>query len=159
MISFIWAQDKNGVIGKNGTMPWHIPTDLNFFKKMTMNKPLVFGRKTFVGMGSRLLKGREMILLTKDNTYHKEGVKILSDIQPILEESKKKEIMIGGGSEIFSLFYPYVDRLIVTFLNAEFEGETKIPVFDYALFHLIHKEYFLDEKSKVSGYFCIYDRN
>jgi dihydrofolate reductase/thymidylate synthase len=89
MLIAIWAQDKNGLIGKDNHLPWHLPNDLRFFKEMTLEHTLVMGRKTFEGMGGRPLPRRQTIVLTHDKDYHAENVLIMHSLEEVLDFDKK----------------------------------------------------------------------
>lgn len=113
MLIAIWAQDKNGLIGKDNKLPWYLPNDLKFFKNNTINNTLVMGRKTFEGMGGRPLPDRETIILTKDPNYKAENVKILHSIDEVIGLANRQStpVFVGGGTEIFRALLPHFDYL------------------------------------------------
>ncbi|MGY3749467.1 dihydrofolate reductase [Vagococcus acidifermentans] len=133
MIAAIWAQDEQGLIGKNHKLPWYLPNDLKFFKKMTENNTVVMGRKTFEGMDSKLLPNRQTIILTHKPDYHVEGALVMHSIQEVLDYAEKFEgiTFITGGGEIYKLFLPYTDVLYRTFIKHTFEGDTYFPYIDW----------------------------
>ncbi|MBM7584255.1 dihydrofolate reductase [Bacillus pakistanensis] len=141
MISFVWAMDQNGVIGKNNSLPWHLPADLKFFKETTMGHPIVMGRKTYESIG-KPLPGRENIVLTRDASYKAEGCIVFHEVEDILHyaDEKEVEVMVTGGAEVFKMFLPFVDRLYVTKIYASFEGDTYIPKIPWEKFSLISNE-------------------
>ena len=126
MLSAVWAQDKNGVIGLNGTLPWHMPADLKFFKETTINHTIVMGRTTFEGMGRRILPNRHTIVLTRDQDYKSPGAQIMHDIQEVVEYAahKSEPVYVIGGAVVFKDLLPYFDQLVCTRIDGEFEGDT-----------------------------------
>lgn len=91
MLAAIWAQDENGLIGKEDRLPWRLPNDLKFFKQMTEANTLVMGRKTFEGMGSRPLPNRQTIVLTRDSSYKAEGVHVMHSVEDVLALEKETD--------------------------------------------------------------------
>jgi len=129
-ISLIAAMSRNRVIGKDGQLPWHLPGDLAFFKKMTRGKPIIMGRKTCESLG-RPLPGRKNIVLTRDPGFVADGFVLVADPEAALAAATPaEEVMICGGSSIYALFLPRADRLILTLVDAEVEGDTFFPEFD-----------------------------
>ena len=129
-ISLIAAMSRNRVIGKAGQLPWHLPGDLAFFKKMTRGKPIIMGRKTCQSLG-RPLPGRKNIVLTRDPGFVAEGFVLVADPEAALAAAAPaEEVMICGGSSIYALFLPRAHRLILTLVDAEVEGDTFFPEFD-----------------------------
>lgn len=128
MISLIVAMDKHRLIGRDNQLPWHLPQDLAYFKKVTMNHKIIMGRKTFESIG-RPLSGRENIIVTRDLTYSQEGCTILHSIDEILELSSRsdEELFVIGGAEIFKEILPVSDRLYITEIDDVFEGDTYFP--------------------------------
>ncbi|MGM9966299.1 MAG: dihydrofolate reductase [Rummeliibacillus sp.] len=130
MISLIVAYDENRVMGYNNKMPWHLPGDLAYFKKTTMGKPMIMGRKTFESIG-KALSGRTNIVITRDPNYKAEGIVVAHSFEEALEIAKKeeKEIMVIGGEQIFRLALPIADVLYVTKIQHTFQGDTFFPKF------------------------------
>ncbi|MBU7593196.1 dihydrofolate reductase [Metabacillus halosaccharovorans] len=128
MISLIVAMDKHRLIGRDNQLPWHLPQDLAYFKKVTMYHKIIMGRKTFESIG-RPLPGRENIIVTRDSTYSQEGCTILHSIEEILELSSRsdEELFVIGGAEIFKEILPVSDRLYITEIDDVFEGDTYFP--------------------------------
>lgn len=133
MISFLWAQDRKGVIGYNNELPWRLPEDLKYFKETTMGHPIVMGRKTYESIG-KPLPGRENIVLTRDPDFQASGCLVFQSKAQLLNwiENQDLEVFITGGAEIFGLFMDEVDRLYVTQINDEFEGDTYFPIIDWS---------------------------
>lgn len=160
MISLLVAMDKNNVIGKDNTLPWHLPADLAYFKKVTMGHPIVMGRKTFDSIG-RALPGRENIVITRDVNYHAEGITVIHSIDEILSmrDKTENEIFVIGGAEIFNAILPYSDRLYITEIEAEFEGDTYFPTFDRSAWKLISEEKGpKNEKNPYDYSFLVYEK-
>lgn len=127
MISLIVAHDKNRVIGYENKMPWHLPGELKYFKETTMGKPMIMGRKTFESIG-RPLPGRRNIIITRNKDYHAEGIELASSLEEAIQMARDaEEIMIIGGEQIFKLAMENADRLYITHIEHEFEGDTYFP--------------------------------
>ena len=128
MISLLVAHDPDRVIGANNDLPWHIPEDLAYFKKMTMGKAMVMGRKTYESIG-KPLPGRLNIVVTRNMDFSAEGVVVVHDLSEAIEKAKEynDEVMIIGGSEIFRMTLGIADRLYITFIQKHFEGDTFFP--------------------------------
>jgi len=132
-IALIAAVARNGVIGRDGTLPWRIPSDMAFFKRTTMGKPIVMGRKQFESVG-RPLPGRTNIVVSRQEGYQPEGVLVFSDFAAALDHAKSiaaadgaSEVMIIGGGEIYALALPHADRLYLTEVDLDAEGDTRFP--------------------------------
>ncbi|WP_449536640.1 dihydrofolate reductase [Ferdinandcohnia sp. Marseille-Q9671] len=160
MISLLLAMDKNQLIGKDNDLPWRLPADLAYFKRVTMGHPIIMGRKTYDSIG-RPLPGRENIIVTRDKTYHAEGCKVIHSIEEIvtLSENTEQELFVIGGAEIFKEILPYSDRLYITEIEEEFEGDTYFPAFDKADWKVISKEKGIkDEKNQYDYTFLVYEK-
>ncbi len=147
----IWAQDEKGVIGKEDRLPWHLPAELKHFKETTLNHAILMGRVTFDGMGRRLLPKRETLILTRNPEEKIDGVATFYDVQSVLDwyQAQDKNLYILGGKQIFQLFEPYLDEIIVTQIHAQVEGDTYFPEdFDLNSFETVEsKSYSKDEKN------------
>jgi len=131
-IVFYLARADNGVIGKDGRLPWHISADLRRYKAMTMGKPMVMGRRTFESFGGPL-PGRRHIVLTRSPGWSAEGAEIARDKSEALAlAGDVPEIAIVGGTEVFRLFLPDADRIELTEVHLDAEGDTSVPPFDPA---------------------------
>ncbi len=127
VISLIVAMDRRGVIGANGGLPWHLPEDLKNFKRITLGKPIVMGRKTHDSIG-RVLPGRENIVLTRDKGFTAPGCTVLHGADAVLEHCRGvEEIMIMGGADLYAQFMPKAGRIYLTEIHGEFEGDTHFP--------------------------------
>ena len=147
----IWAEAHNHVIGKNHTMPWHLPAELAHFKKTTMGSAILMGRVTFDGMNRRCLPGRETLILTRNPEESIEGALVFQNVEQVLDwyQNQDKNLYIIGGKQIFQLFEPYLDEIIVTQIHAQVEGDTYFPEdFDLTAFETVaSKSYSKDEKN------------
>ncbi|WP_462411942.1 dihydrofolate reductase [Neobacillus sp. Marseille-QA0830] len=160
MISFIVAMDKNGVIGNENQLPWHLPEDLKFFKRMTMGHPIAMGRKTHVSIG-RVLPGRENIVITRQPGFQCEGCTVFYSVEEFVQYSRKYdgEIFVIGGAEIFKETVPYADRLYMTLINEQFEGDTFFPKLEIKDWQLVSCEKGIkDEKNPYDYEFRTYYR-
>ena len=131
-IELIVAVARNGVIGRDGAMPWRLPTDLKHFKRQTMGMPIVMGRKTFESIG-RALPGRRSIVVTRDPNYRAEGCEVAGGIDEALalaSEGSPERVCVIGGAEIYRQTMDRADRLIVTEVDAEPDGDTVLPPID-----------------------------
>jgi len=160
MISFIVAMDKNNVIGYQNKLPWHIPNDLRFFKETTMGHTIVMGRKTFESIG-RVLPKRKHIVLTTSKKSFPEGVEVVSNIEEIIQLSKKseEELFVIGGGVIFKQMLYYADRLYVTVIDESFPGDVYFPEISKDDWKETSKEKGVkNEANPYDYYFIQYDR-
>jgi dihydrofolate reductase len=129
-VSIIVAVAENGVIGRGGALPWHLPDDLKRFKQLTMGHAVVMGRKTWESIG-RPLPGRQMIVVTRQGDYQPEGVKVagsVDDALAIARTAGDNECFIIGGAEVYRQTLPKADRIYLTIVLAEIEGDTYFPI-------------------------------
>lgn len=136
-LCLIVAVSRNGVIGRDNQLPWHLPEDLKFFKSVTMGKPILMGRKTFDSIG-RPLPGRTNIVITRDPQWHSAGVEVAQSLEAALQLGREachaagaEEIMVIGGEQIYRMSLPLADRLYLTQVDAEIEGDAYFPVVDF----------------------------
>ncbi|MBA4537777.1 dihydrofolate reductase [Bacillus aquiflavi] len=161
MISLIWAMDENRVIGKENKLPWHISEDLKFFKRVTMGHPIAMGRKTYESIG-KPLPGRENIVITRNQHFTCQGCTVFSTIDELIAYGKGKadEIFVIGGAEIFKEVLPFADRLYVTMIHHQFEGDTYFPLFSLEDWTLIKREQGpKNEKNPYDYEFLFYERS
>jgi dihydrofolate reductase len=132
-LALIVARADNGVIGREGGMPWHLSGDLKFFKAQTLGKPVVMGRKTFQSIG-RPLPGRPNLVITRDPGFRPEGVEVFAELADALARARALaagsgagEIMIVGGGQIYDLTLPMARRVYLTEVHANPEGDTNFP--------------------------------
>ncbi|ANX13443.1 dihydrofolate reductase [Fictibacillus arsenicus] len=157
MISFVVAMDENRAIGKDNDLPWYLPNDLKHFKKTTMGKPIVMGRKTYESIG-KPLPGRENIVVTRDQSYEAEGTTIVHSVDEVLQINAE-EICVIGGSEIFKQFLPVADRLYITEIHHTFEADTYFPELnDNEWKEVSRTEGIVDEKNKYPHELVVYEK-
>ena len=125
-IVIVVARARNGTIGRDGTLPWHIPADLKRFKALTMGSAMVMGRKTFESLPG-LLPGRRHIVLTRDPSWSAPGAEVEHDVDRALVVAGDGPLSVIGGAEIFGLFLPLATRVELTEVLADYEGETAMP--------------------------------
>ncbi|HEU4626654.1 MAG TPA: dihydrofolate reductase [Steroidobacteraceae bacterium] len=130
LISHVVAMARDGVIGRDNTMPWHLPDDLKHFKAVTMGKPMLMGRKTFESIG-KPLPGRTTLVLTRDPAWHAQGVVVVRSLDEALQRvADAPELCVVGGAEIFSLTLPITQRIHLTRIHANIPGDTVYPTLD-----------------------------
>jgi dihydrofolate reductase len=125
-ITLIVARAQNGVIGRDGTLPWHIPADLRRFKALTMGSVMVMGRKTFESLPG-VLPGRRHVVITRDRLWQAEGAEVTHDADEALRLADGEPVSVIGGAEIFALFLPLADRIELTEVLADIPGDTRLP--------------------------------
>lgn len=148
----IAAMANNRVIGADNKMPWHLPADLQHFKKITTGKPIIMGRKTFESIG-RPLPGRRNIVITRNTNYTVSGAEVVTTPEAALTLVKdEKEVMIIGGGNIYQQFLNYADRLYLTFIALDVEGDTQFPDYLKAANWEVQEEMLntRDDKNKYS---------
>lgn len=128
-IAAIWAEDKNGLIGLDDHLPWHLPAELQHFKETTLNQVILMGRKTFDGMQRRVLPHRVTIVLTSNQLFTSDDVVVLHSREETLRwyESQDKDLYIIGGREIFKLFANDITEFYQTVVDGEFIGNIYMP--------------------------------
>jgi dihydrofolate reductase len=128
VIIFYLARADNGVIGRDGALPWRLPADLQRFKALTMGKPMIMGRKTFAGFASPL-PGRRHIVLTRDYDWSADGAEVAHSPAAALALAGEGDVAVIGGAEIFALFLPDADRVELTEVHADPVGDAVVPAF------------------------------
>lgn len=159
-LSLIVAMDRNQVIGKDNRLPWHIPEDLKRFKALTMGHPIVMGRKTFESIG-RVLPGRTNIVVSRRLDYvAPAGVTVVHSIPAALREAgKAEEVFVIGGRELYDYALQVADRLHVTEVDGTFDGDTRFPPLDQALWKETAREHRAVPGAGYAGYdFVTYER-
>ncbi|HEY6125092.1 MAG TPA: type 3 dihydrofolate reductase [Steroidobacteraceae bacterium] len=140
MITLIVAVADNGVIGRDNALPWHLPEDLKRFKRLTMGKPMIMGRKTFESIG-KPLPGRLNIVVTRDTNYQREGVAVVHGAEAAIAAAvNAPEVMVIGGADLFRLFLPMAGRVHLTRVHAEIHGNVMWPALDNRQWEVIEAE-------------------
>ncbi|WP_225422996.1 dihydrofolate reductase [Companilactobacillus jidongensis] len=161
IISFVWAEDQNHVIGKNGTLPWSMPNDLKHFRDVTAHHTIVMGRKTYESFPNGPLPNRLNIVISRNSDYQvPESVVVLTDKNRLSDYVQDdEEVMVIGGASIFEMFKDEVDRLYLTRIDHEFDGDVKMIDLDYNKFKLTEKkEGAVDDKNIYPYTFETYDK-
>ena len=122
-ITLVVARATNGVIGRDGGLPWRISADLKHFKRLTTGTAMIMGRRTFDSLPG-LLPGRRHIVLTRDRDWSAEGAEVVHNVDEALSLAGEEPVSIIGGAEIFELFLPLADRLEITDVRGEILGDT-----------------------------------
>jgi dihydrofolate reductase len=130
-VTLVVARAGNGVIGKDGAMPWHISGDLRRFKRLTMGTVMIMGRRTFESLPG-LLPGRRHIVLTRDPAWRAPGAEIARSAEEALALAADSPVSVIGGADIFALFEPNADAVELTEVHGEHDGDTRLAPFDLA---------------------------
>jgi dihydrofolate reductase len=151
IVTLVVAVADNGVIGRDNALPWHLPEDLKRFKRITMGKPIVMGRKTFESIG-KPLPGRLNIVLTRDANYRRGGVTVVHDVEGALRAAEvAEEIMVIGGSDLFRLFLPRATSVHLTRVHGDVAGDVFWPALDDKEWLVTEREAFAaDERHAYS---------
>lgn len=138
-ITLILARAANGVVGADGAMPWHIPADLRRFKRLTMDRPMIMGRRTFESLPA-LLGGRRHIVLTRDKQWSEDGAEAAHSVADALRMANAPHVMVIGGAEIYRLFLPIADRIELTEVELAPAGDARIDAPDPAEWEEVARE-------------------
>jgi len=160
ILSMIVAHADNRIIGKENDMPWHLPADLAYFKKTTLGKPVVMGRKTYESIG-RPLPGRQNIVISRDKNYQAQGIETATSVeQALMLAGDVEEVMVIGGGAIYAHCLPAADRLYITHINGAIDGDTQFPFYSVSTDwkKMSSEKYCADEKNAFDLDFCIYQR-
>ncbi|MCO5145972.1 MAG: dihydrofolate reductase [Aquamicrobium sp.] len=144
-IRLVVAVAENGVIGRDGGMPWRLSTDMKRFKATTMGKPVVMGRKTWESFPKRPLPGRHNVVITRDPAYAAEGASVAASLEDALALARAEgaqEVCVIGGGEIYAAALPLADSLDVTHILVEIDGDTRFPAIDPAIWREASSENF-----------------
>jgi dihydrofolate reductase len=163
IVSFLAAMDRNLVIGNEKGIPWHLPADLKRFRRLTLGKPIVMGRKTFEHIG-RVLDQRTNIVLTRKLDYRPEGVLIAgSMVDAIRQAGVVPELVVIGGGEVFQAALPLVSRMYLTFVEGNFAGAAYFPATiqtppGYKWTPASHEQFPADDKNPLSHQFVVVEK-
>ncbi|EPE2694108.1 type 3 dihydrofolate reductase [Vibrio alginolyticus] len=158
IISMIAAMADNRIIGKDNQMPWHLPADFAWFKRCTMGKPVLMGRKTYESIG-RPLPGRLNIVISRDETLKIEGVTTVTSIEQALDVAGDvEEVMIIGGGAIYASCLPMANKLYVTHIEAVIDGDTQFPDWGDQFKETYSEMYQADEKNAYNMRFTVLEK-
>jgi dihydrofolate reductase len=138
-LTLIVARARNGVIGRDNQLPWRLPEDLAFFKRTTMGAPIIMGRKTHESIG-RVLPGRRNIVVSRDAMRRYEGCDVVTSVEDALALEPGKEAFLIGGAQLYGDAINRADKLIITEIDADFEGDTRFPAPDHELWREVSRE-------------------
>jgi len=146
-LALIVAVADNGVIGNNNTLPWRLPEDMRHFKRVTLGKPVVMGRKTFESIG-KPLPGRTNIVITRNTAFQAAGVEVVSSLPaalelalPIARRDGVEETVVIGGADIYRAALPQADRLYLTEIHAAVHGDVLLPQIDWTQWREVSREH------------------
>jgi len=151
-LSLIVAMDENRLIGNDNQLPWHLPADLAFFKRTTMGKPIIMGRKTFESIG-KALPGRRNIVITRDPDFTASGCEIVNSIDAALHCcAADEEVMLIGGASLYQQTIDQATRMYITRIHHRFEGDTWFPEFEHGDWQIENQEDFDADQSNAPAY-------
>lgn len=159
--TLVVAASRNGVIGREGALPWRLPEDLRRFRRATIGHPIVMGRRTFESIGKPLPKRRNLVL-SRDPTFAPEGAEVLSGLEQAFEAAASgdaDEVFVIGGEQVFAEALPRADRILFTLVHAELPGDTFFPAIPSERFELVARsEHPADAEHPHAMSFCTYER-
>lgn len=145
------ARAKNGTIGRDGDLPWRLSSDLKHFKRLTVGRPCLMGRKTWESLPG-VLPGRPHLVLTRDQDYQAEGAEVFHDLREMAARGAEiagltgqSQVMVIGGAEIYRLMLPHLDRIYETIVEADVDGDAQFPALDMRLWRVT------DHKAHTAG--------
>ncbi|GAB4287883.1 MAG: dihydrofolate reductase [Methylophaga sp.] len=158
-LSIIVAMDENGLIGKDNDLPWRLSADLQHFRKVTMHKPIIMGRRTHESIG-RPLPGRQNIVISQQQDYQAEGCDVVHSFDEALALcTEQEEVMIMGGASLYQQILPKADKLYLTRVHASLEGDTWFPDWSLEDWALVScEDHQADEKNEYDYSFMLYQR-
>lgn len=159
LISIIVAMTPDRVIGRDNALPWHLPADLKHFKAVTMGKPIIMGRRTWESLPG-LLPGRRHILITRNTGYRAEGAEIAHSLEQAIElAGGVEEIMIVGGAALYAQALPLADRIYLTLVEADVQGDAHFPDYDESQWREIENEpHSADDRNPFAYSFRLLER-
>jgi len=164
-IVLIAAFAQNRVVGINNTLPWHLPEDLKYFKRTTSGKAIIMGRKTYDSIG-RPLPNRTNIVISRNRDFQADGVRVVASLEAAIELAKEvnyindvQEVMVIGGASIYEAALPIADRLYLTHVHAEIEGDAYFPEVNFKQWLEVSREdYQASDKNPYDYSFVVYDK-
>ncbi|OOZ38787.1 dihydrofolate reductase [Solemya pervernicosa gill symbiont] len=161
IVSLIWAMDEQRLIGVENRLPWKLPADMKWFRRHTLGKPIVMGRKTFESFGGRPLPERTNIVITRDPDYSAEGAVVVHSIEEALAAAGEvEEVMIIGGASFYEQMLAQADRIYFTKVHGQFEGDAWFPEFDLSPWReTLREEQPVDERNAHACSFIVMERS
>lgn len=158
-VSIVVAVAENGIIGRDNALPWHLPEDLRRFKAVTMGKPIVMGRRTFESIG-RVLPGRPHLVLSRSRDIRVPGVKVVGSLEEALQAAGPvEEIAVIGGADVFKAALPLADRIYLTRVHANVEGDVRFPALEASEWREVERtEHPADERHAYPMTFSLLER-
>lgn len=161
ILSLLVATDENNVIGKDNKLPWHLPNDLKYFKNQTWGMPILMGRKTFESIG-KALPGRKSIVITRNQDWQHHDVDVVHSVEEAISKAKEydvKEIFVIGGAEIFKTSFKDANRIYLTRIHHQFEGDVFFPEVQEGDWKLVSQRHCpADEKNAYPHTFQVWER-
>ncbi|MCU6708175.1 dihydrofolate reductase [Paenibacillus sp. J5C_2022] len=159
-VVLIAAMDRNRVIGQGNAMPWHLPAEMAYFRRMTTGKTVLMGRKTFESLGSKPLPNRRNVVLTRQQGSTFNGCEVVHSVQEALSLGESDELMVIGGGEVYELLLPYAEKVLLTHVEADIErGDASFPELPSGQWIIADSEYrAADEKNAYAFTFVTYKR-
>ena len=156
-ITIIVAKSNNGIIGKDGDLPWRLPEDLKRFKRLTTGNIVVMGRKTYDSIG-RPLPNRKNIVISRNTSLKIEGVEVEQDLIDVLKRNQEENVYVIGGGQIYVDALPFTEKLEVTEVDVELVGDTSFPEIDSSHWKEIFREKRVDSESNLTYSFVSLER-
>jgi dihydrofolate reductase len=157
-VSMIVAASENGVIGKDGDMPWRLSADLKNFKAITLGHTIIMGRKTWDSI-QRLLPGRQTVIVTRQKDFKVDGAIVVGNLEEALAATEDESPFVVGGAEIYRLALPHVTKIYLTRVHAEIDGDTWMPEVDFSKWNKLESvSHSSDEKNSHDYSFEIYKK-
>jgi len=164
-LALIAAYAQNRVVGRDNKLPWHLPEDLQYFKRCTTGKAIIMGRKTFESIG-RPLPNRTNIVISRNAEFQPEGVKVVNSLEQAIELAEAvneingvEEVMVIGGAAIYELALPLADRLYLTHVHADVNGDAYFPEVDFSDWNEEQRmDHFASDNNPYDYSFVVYDK-
>jgi dihydrofolate reductase len=161
VLSLLVAAGENNVIGKDNKLPWHLPDDLKYFKNQTWGMPILMGRRTFESIG-KPLQGRKSIVITRSKDWKHDGVEVVHSVEEAIRKAKElgaKEIFVIGGAEIFQTTFPQANKIYLTKIHHQFDGDVYFPELSSNDWDLIQSRFCsADQKNPYAHTFQVWER-
>ncbi len=160
IVSLIWAMTDERVIGIKNTLPWKLPADMKWFRQNTLGKPIIMGRKTFESFGAKPLPQRLNIIVSSDGSYQAQGAIVAQSMEAALQAANDaEEVMIIGGASLYEQTLPLAQRLYMTTVHADVEGDAWFPEFNLSEWDEIQRlEHPADAKNPYACSFVVMER-